>query len=72
MIDCLRSFCLVKPRGFAHLVALGLESGMLHYMSVNTVVSIDLVEMLRPDCFAEPRLALHIPSSLQAEKHKRS
>jgi hypothetical protein len=26
MIDCLRSFCLVKSRGFAHLAALGLVS----------------------------------------------
>ena len=26
MVDCLRSFCLVTSRGFAHLAALGLVS----------------------------------------------
>ena len=37
-IDCLRSFCLVKSRGFAHLAPLGLISMMLHNnVTVNTV-----------------------------------
>ena len=31
-IDCLRSFCLVKSRGFAHLAAQDLVSMMLHYI----------------------------------------
>jgi hypothetical protein len=31
MIDCLRSFCLVKLRGFVHLAALGLVSILLIY-----------------------------------------
>jgi len=34
MIDCLRSFCLVKSRGFVHLAVLGLVSMMLHCMTV--------------------------------------
>ncbi len=37
-IDCLRSFCLMKSRGFAYLAALGLASMMLNYVIVNTVV----------------------------------
>ncbi len=40
--------------------------------AVNHIISIELMGMLRPDCFAESRLALHTPSSLQAEKYKRS
>ncbi len=36
-IDCLRSFCLVKSRGFARLAALGLVSMMLHHVIVKTV-----------------------------------
>ena len=63
MIDCLTSFCLLKPRGFGHLVALGLVSMMLHYVCVNTVVPIDLIGMLRTDCSGETRLALHASSS---------
>jgi len=33
----------VKERAFAHLVALGVESVMLQYMSVSTVRSTDLM-----------------------------
>lgn len=71
MINCLRSLYLVEARGFAHLVALGVKLVMLRYMSVSTVISTDLMGLLRPDCFGEPRLALHIPSSLRAGQHRR-
>ena len=63
MIDCLRSLCLVKSGGFAHLVALGLVSRTLLYVTVKTVISIDLVGMLRSDCSGQTRHALHTPSS---------
>ncbi len=46
-IDCLRSFSLVKSRGFAHLAALGLVSMMLHCVIVKTVELVDLIEMRR-------------------------
>ena len=36
-IDCLKSFCSVKSRGFADLVALGLVSMLLHCMIVKRV-----------------------------------
>ena len=62
--DCLRSFSLVKSKGFVHLDALGLVSMMLCYVTVKTVVSIDHIRMLRTDCSGETRLALHTPSSL--------
>ncbi len=44
------SICVLKPRGLAHLVALGLVSMMLHHACVNTVVPIDFIGMLRTDC----------------------
>ena len=49
-IDCLRSFCLVKSRGFAHLAALGLVSMMLHYVIVKTVVLVGLTGMHKTGC----------------------
>ncbi len=45
MIDCLRSFCLVKSKVAAHQVALGPISMMLRCVTVKTVASIDLVGM---------------------------
>ena len=63
MIDCLRSFCLVKSRVAAHQVALGPVSMMLRCVIVKTVASIDPIGMLRTDCSGETRLALHVPSS---------
>jgi hypothetical protein len=58
-----RSFCLVKSRGFVHLAALGLVSIVLHYVTVNTVVLVSLTGMRKTDCSGETRLVLHIPSS---------
>ncbi len=63
MIDCLRSFCLVNSRGFAHLAALGLVSMMLHCVIVKTVELVDLIGMHKTDCCDETRLVLHVPSS---------
>ena len=54
----------VKSKGFVHLDAPGLVSMMLRYVTIKTVVPIDLIRMLRTDCSAETRLALHVPSSL--------
>ena len=64
MKDCLRSFSLVKSKGFVHLDALGLVSMMLCYVTVKTVISIDRIRMLKTDCSGETRLAPHVPSSL--------
>ena len=62
-IDCLRSFCLVKSRGFAHLVALSVVSMMLLCMIVKLVELVDRIEMRKTDCFGKTRLVLHVPSS---------
>ncbi len=62
MIECLRSFCLVKLRGLAHLAALGLVPMMLRCVIVDTVKLVDPIEM-RKDSFGETRLVLHVPSS---------
>ncbi len=62
-IDCLRSFCLVKSRGFTNLVALGLISIMLHYVIVKTVVLVGLTWMHKTGCSGETRLVLHVPCS---------
>jgi len=59
-IDCLRSFCLVKSRGFAHLAALGLVSMMLHYVIVKTVVLVGLIEMHKTGCSGETRLVTYL------------
>jgi len=68
MIDCLRSFCLVKSRGFAHLAALGSVSVnhqnlMLRCVIVNTIGLADLIEMRKTDCFRKARLVPQVPSS---------
>ena len=63
MIDCLRSYCLVKLRGFAHLVAPGPVSMMLLCMIVKLVEMVDRIEMRKTDCFGKTRLVSHIPSS---------
>ena len=63
MIDCLRSYCLVKLRGFAHLVAPGLVSMMLLCMIVKLVELVDHIEMRKTDCFEKTRLVPHVPSS---------
>ena len=49
-IDYLRSFCLVKSKGFAHLVALGLVSTMLRCILVKIVELVDRIEMRNTDC----------------------
>ncbi len=59
-IDCLRSICLVKSRGFAHLAALGLISKMLHYVIVKNVVILGLIGMHKTGCSGETRLVLHV------------
>ena len=63
MIDCLRSYCLVKLRGFAHLVALGLVSMMLLCKIAKPMGLVDRTEMRKTDCFGKTRLVLHVPSS---------
>ncbi len=67
-IGCLRSFCLVKSRVFAHLVALGLVSMMLRCMIIKTVELVDRTEMRKTDCFGKTRLVPHVPSSSWAGK----
>ena len=62
-VDCLRSFCVVKSRGFAHLVALRLVSMMLRCMIVKPVTVVDRMEMRTTDCFGTTRLVPHVPSS---------
>ena len=49
MIDCLRSFCLVKSRSFAHLATLGLPSMMLHCANVKSVKLVSLKAAYRDD-----------------------
>ncbi len=56
MIDCLRSFCLVKSRGFVHLAALGLVS-MMHYVTVKTVVLEGRTGMHKTGCIGEQDLS---------------
>ena len=63
-IDCLRSFCLVKSKGFPHLAALGLLSMMLRYVIVKPVELVRLTRMHKKGCSGETRLVLHVPSSL--------
>ena len=63
MIDCLRSYCLVKLRGSAHLVALGLVSMMLLCMIAKPVRTVDRIKMRKTDCFGRTRLVSHVPSS---------
>ena len=64
MIDCLRGFSVVKTRAAAHLVALGPDSMMLHYVTINlSCHSIDFIGMLRTDCSGETQLTLQLPSS---------
>ena len=58
-----KKLCLVKSRGFAHLVALGLVSTMLRCMLVRPVELVDLIEMRKTDCCGKTRLVLHVPSS---------
>ena len=63
MIDCLRSFCLVKLRVPAPQDALGLVTMMLHQVIVVNAVLLGHARMLRTDCFGKTRLVLHVPSS---------
>jgi len=62
-IDCLRSFCLVKSRGFTHLAALGLFSMMLHYVIVKTVVLVGLIGMHKTGRSGKTRVVLHVFTS---------
>ncbi len=57
MIHCLRSFCLVKSKACAHLVALGLVSMVLWYRTVKLVVLVGHIGMHRTNCSGETRLA---------------
>jgi hypothetical protein len=54
---------LVKLRGSAHLVALGLVSMMLLCMIAKPVGLVDHIEMRKTDCFGKTRLVPHVPSS---------
>ena len=63
MLVYLRSFCLVKSRGSAHLVALGLIPMMLQRVIVKTVELADITEMHKTDSSGETRLVLYITSS---------
>ena len=63
MIDCLRSFCLVKSRVPAPQDALGLVTMILHQVTVMNAALLGHTRMLRTDCFGETRLVLHVPSS---------
>jgi len=53
----------ILSRGFIHLAALGLDSMVLHYMAVNTVILVGLTGMHKTGCSGETRLVLHVPSS---------
>jgi len=48
---------------FVHLAALGLVSMMLHYVTVNIVVSVGLPGIHKTGCSGETKFVLHIPSS---------
>ena len=61
MIDCLRSFCLVRSKGSVCEGALGLVSMMLCCVIVSHAALVDLTKMLRIDCSGKTRLALHAP-----------
>ena len=69
-VDCPRSLCLVKSRGFAHLAALGLVSMMLHVVTIKTVLLVGLAGMHKTSCSGETRLgfctqlAHHEPESV--------
>ena len=55
-----KKLCLVKSRGFAHLLALGLISMMSHCVIVIIVELVDLIEMRKTACSGKTR---HVPSS---------
>ena len=55
--DCLRSYCLVKIGGFAHLVAPGPVSMMLLCMIVKLVELVDRIEMRKTDCLERQDLS---------------
>ena len=60
MIDCFKSFCLVKSRTSAHKVAPGLVLGMLCCVTVTvsvTVTGVDLIGMLRTNDSGETRMS---------------
>ena len=64
MIDCLRSFYLVKLRVPAPQDALGLVTMMLHQVIAMNAALLGHTRMLRTDCLTEQtRLVLHVPSS---------
>ena len=68
MIDCPRSFCLVKLKVNVCKVALGQVSMMLCHVIVKNVTSIDQLGMLRMDCSGKTRLALHVKSPISTSK----
>ncbi len=72
IIDCLRRFCWVNSRGFAHMAALGLVSMIEHYVSVKNVVLVGLTGMHRTGCSGEARLVLHILPRHELENVKLS
>ena len=62
MIDCLRSFCLVKLTGFVHLASLDLVSTMVHYVTVNTDELVGRSGMHNTGCSGGTQLVRHIPT----------
>jgi len=70
IVDCLRSFCLVKSKGPANLVALGPFSTILHDVTVNTVVLIGCLGVHGTGCSGKTTLSPHMPSSSRARTLK--
>lgn len=61
-MDCLRSLCLVKSRGLAQVVALGLVSKHMRPVTVNTVGLVGCLgvhEALERQRLPHTRLAQH-------------
>ena len=67
MIDCLRSFYLVKSKANV-CVAPGQLSTMYRYVIVKHVTSIGRSGTLRADHSGKTRVALHVPSPTLAGK----
>ena len=52
-MDCLRSFCMVKSRGLAHLAALGPVSLILRCVIVKTVKLVGIMGLRKTGCTLE-------------------
>ena len=67
MVDCLRSFCLVKSKVNVCEVAPVQDSMMLCCVTVKNVTPTDHLGMLRIDCSGNTRLALQVLTSHKLE-----